>query len=39
MLMLKSINYHKSADDIVFIININDYEWKTVLMQYAADLK
>ena len=23
--MLKSINYHKGADDIVFVININNH--------------
>ena len=39
VLMLKLINYYKNTDDIVFIININDYKWKAVLIQYAADLK
>ena len=36
---LKSINYYKNADDIIFIINVSDYRWKAVLMQYAAGLK
>ena len=36
---LKSINYHKSADDIVFAINVNNHEGETVLIQYAANSK
>ena len=39
VLMLKSINYHENAGDIVFIININGHGWGAVLMQYAADSK
>ena len=34
--VLKLINYYKNADDIVFAVNISDYEWKAVLMQCAA---
>ena len=33
---LKSINYYKNADDIVLVIDVNDYGWGIVLMQYAA---
>ena len=33
---LKSINYYKDADDIIFAVNINNYKWGAVLMQYAA---
>ena len=36
---LKSINYHEDADDIIFVIDVNDYRWKAVLMQYTAGLK
>ena len=36
---LKSINYHKGANDIVLVINVNNYEWRAVLMQYAVDSK
>ena len=39
MLALKSIDYYKDAGDIVLVIDVNDYEWGAVLMQYAAGLK
>ena len=38
-LTLKLINYYKGADDIIFAVDINDYKWKTVLIQYTADSK
>ena len=38
VLMLKLINYHEDADDIVLAVNVNDYKWEAVLMQYAAEL-
>ena len=38
-LALKSINYHKDADDIVFVIDANNHGWKAVLMQCAAGSK
>ena len=37
--MLKSIDYHESAGDIVLAVNTSNYEWETVLMQYTVDLK
>ena len=39
MLTLKSNNYYKNADDIVLAVDVNNYEWEVVLMQYAAGLK
>ena len=32
VLTLKSIDYHESAGDIVFVIDASDYEWGAVLM-------
>ena len=39
MSALKSIDYHKHAGDIVLAVDISDYEWGVVLIQYAAGLK
>ena len=38
VLILKSIDYHENAGDIVFVIDASDYEWGAVLMQCAAEL-
>ena len=39
VLILKLIDYYKNVNNIVFIVNINNYKWKVVLMQYTADSK
>ena len=39
VLTLKLIDYYENADDIVLVININDYKWGMVLIQCAADSK